>query len=145
MLARARLRQRQLDNQLVLLRAPAEQLPFAADAFDTVVGTFVMCTVASPAQALSEINRVLRPGGLYLFIEHVRADSYWPRLLQDLLTPLWQVLARGCRLNRNLLVTAKQQGFELIELSKLDVGSLLLPLVIGKASKTGTVDIQEEK
>src|ERR671917_322256 len=44
-------------------RAPAEQLPFAASSFDTVVSTLVLCTVQQPERAIAEIERVLRPGG----------------------------------------------------------------------------------
>src|SRR5919198_848278 len=55
-----------------VVRAPAEQLPFADGSFDTVVCTLVLCTVKDPARALSEIERVLRPGGKLLFLEHVR-------------------------------------------------------------------------
>src|SRR5688500_4186662 len=58
-----------------VIAAPAENLPFADDSFDTVVGTLVLCTVHDPERALSEIGRVLRPGGQFLFLEHVRADD----------------------------------------------------------------------
>ena len=46
-----------------VVEAPAEELPFADDSFDTVVSTLVLCTVASPPRAAAEIARVLRPGG----------------------------------------------------------------------------------
>jgi SAM-dependent methyltransferase len=50
--------------------APAEALPFADDSFDTVVSTMVLCTVHDLAAAIAETQRVLRPGGRLLFIEH---------------------------------------------------------------------------
>ena len=56
-----------------LVAAGAEQLPFGDDSFDTVVAVFVHCTVPDPPAALREIARVLRPGGRYLFLEHVRS------------------------------------------------------------------------
>ena len=52
--------------------APAEQLPFPDGSVDTVVSTFVLCTVDAPELALREIVRVLRPDGQLLFLEHVR-------------------------------------------------------------------------
>src|ERR1700759_4787493 len=58
-----------------LLRAPAEDLPFNDDSFDTVVATLVLCTVDDQPRALRELCRVLRPGGRLLFIEHVRSDD----------------------------------------------------------------------
>ena len=65
-----------------LVDAPAERLPFADGSVDTVVSTFVLCTVDAPDLALREIARVLRPDGQLLFLEHVRSESptlaRWP-------------------------------------------------------------------
>jgi SAM-dependent methyltransferase len=53
----------------------AEALPFPDESFDAVVTTMVLCSVKDPHQTMSEVARVLRPGGRWLFWEHVRADS----------------------------------------------------------------------
>jgi ubiquinone/menaquinone biosynthesis C-methylase UbiE len=53
-----------------LLRASAEHLPFAVAAFDTVVMTWTLCSIANPVAALIEIRRVLKPSGQLLFVEH---------------------------------------------------------------------------
>lgn len=58
-----------------VVEAPAESLPFADGSVDTVVSTFVLCTVEIPEVALREIVRVLRPDGQFLFLEHVRSRS----------------------------------------------------------------------
>ena len=60
---------------------PAEDLPFASDSFDTAVATLVLCTVPDPAAAVAELERVLKPGGRLLFIEHVRAADPGPGAL----------------------------------------------------------------
>ena len=65
----------QLGRPVELVRAPAEELPFADDSFDVVVSTLVLCTVGDQAKALAELRRVLKPGGRLLFIEHVRAED----------------------------------------------------------------------
>src|ERR1700758_302659 len=70
-----------------LLRAPAEDLPFKDDSFDTVVATLVLCTVDDQPRALHELCRVLRPGGRLLFIEHVRSDDQKLARLQDRMSP----------------------------------------------------------
>ena len=57
----------------MVLRAPAEDLPFEDDTFDVVVSTLVLCGVDDQPRAVREIRRVLRPGGRFLFLEHVRA------------------------------------------------------------------------
>src|ERR1700761_8876606 len=56
-----------------LVRAGLPTLPFADGEFDTVVMTYVLCSVPEPARGLAEIARVLTPGGRLLFLEHVRA------------------------------------------------------------------------
>src|SRR6185437_950684 len=59
----------------ILLRAPAEDLPFENGSFDAVVSTLVLCGVQDQPRALREVRRVLRPGGQLLFLEHVRSDD----------------------------------------------------------------------
>jgi ubiquinone/menaquinone biosynthesis C-methylase UbiE len=83
-----------------VVRAPAEDLPLDDDSFDFVVATFVLCTVGDPQRALSEIARVLKSGGRFVFMEHVRSRD--PRLAawQDRMAPLWLRFAYGCRCNR---------------------------------------------
>ena len=77
----------------------AERLPFDDASVDTVVGTYVHCTVPNPPAALAEIARVLRPGGRYLFMEHVRAEGAYGRL-QDVLDKPHVFIAAGCHPNR---------------------------------------------
>ena len=79
-----------------LLRAPAEDLPFNDDSFDTVVATLVLCTVDDQPRALRELRRVLRPGGRLLFIEHVRSDDEKLARLQDRMMPINIRIAHGC-------------------------------------------------
>jgi ubiquinone/menaquinone biosynthesis C-methylase UbiE len=99
-----------------LRQAAAEDLPLDDRAIDTVVLTWTLCSVADPLRALSEIRRVLRPGGSLLFIEHGRAPE--PRLerWQDRLTPLWRRVAGGCHLNRPIAQLIEQSGLRPVEL-----------------------------
>jgi ubiquinone/menaquinone biosynthesis C-methylase UbiE len=96
----------------------AESLPFDDASFDTVVGVFVHCTIPDPAAALREIARVLRPGGQYLFLEHVRSpDSRLLARVQDVLERPHTVIAAGCHPNRrfpDLLAASPLQPDELV-------------------------------
>jgi len=86
-----------------LVQTGAERLPFADSQFDTVVSTFVHCTIADPVAALTEITRVLRPGGRYLFLEHVRsADGSALGRFQDLVELPHRYIAAGCHPNRRI-------------------------------------------
>ncbi len=100
MLARAR---RRLPARVPvdLHPAGAEALPFGDATFDTVVATWVFCTIPDAEAAAHEIHRVLRPGGRVVFVEHVRAGHGPTHALQRALDPLWQHLAGGCRLTRD--------------------------------------------
>jgi ubiquinone/menaquinone biosynthesis C-methylase UbiE len=91
-----------------------EELPFADDSFDTVVGTLVLCSIPDPSKALDEVRRVCKPGGKVLWFEHVRVNSSILGSLQDWLTPAWKRLCDGCHLNRDTLTLVKQAGFKII-------------------------------
>ena len=92
-------------------RAPSvEALPFDDATFDTVTGTLVLCEAGDPAAALDEIARVLKPGGHYLFLEHVRSDDPQLARSQDRWAPLWKRVAGGCNCNRDTLATIAASG-----------------------------------
>ena len=116
--------------------ASAQCLPFPDDSFDAVVSTLVLCTVPEPDRALAEIRRVLKPGGLLLFIEHVRSDSErWGRW-QDRLARPWAAFASGCRCNRNTLDLLDASGIPVSELDRhkwKGMPRLVRPLAIGSA------------
>jgi SAM-dependent methyltransferase len=84
-----------------VLDGTGEALPAADGSVDTVVGTFVLCSVEDPAAVLREVARVLRPGGRYLGLEHVRADSRLGAGAQDAVAPAWRFAVRGCRCNQD--------------------------------------------
>ncbi|MHB8694548.1 MAG: class I SAM-dependent methyltransferase [Solirubrobacteraceae bacterium] len=94
-----------------VVQAPAESIPLP-DAFaDVAVSTLVLCTVADPTAALSELRRVLKPGGRLLFIEHVRADDAAAARTQDRWDPIWRRWGHGCRCNRPTLASIEAAGF----------------------------------
>lgn len=84
-----------------LIESGAEELPFEDGSFDTVVGTYVLCSIPRPARALASIARVLRPGGRYLYLEHVHAgDGTVLGRVQDLVEVPHRYIAAGCHPNR---------------------------------------------
>ena len=83
----------------------AEDLPFEDGSFDTAVTTLVLCTVEDPERAVSELARVLKPGGRLIFLEHVRSPDPGLAKWQDRLHPLWVRFGHGCHCNRPTLET----------------------------------------
>lgn len=120
-----------------VVEAPAEELPFPDDSFDTAVATLVLCTVEDPARATAEIARVLRPGGRLLYVEHVRSDDS-ERLAswQDRLERPWGWLAAGCHPNRRTAESLAQAGFALEDQERGELPKappLARPLIRGSA------------
>jgi ubiquinone/menaquinone biosynthesis C-methylase UbiE len=84
-----------------LAAAGFPSLPFADASYDTVVVTYVLCSIADVSAALGEIARVLKPEGRLLFLEHVRAaDGSVLGSVQDLVQRPHRLVADGCRPNR---------------------------------------------
>ncbi len=88
--------------------------------FDTVVATLLLCSVGDQARALAEIRRLLKPGGRFLFLEHVRAPG-WPGRLQALATPVWSRLSAGCHLDRPTLEAIRGAGLAITDCDRWGV------------------------
>ncbi len=108
-----------------LYQARAEELPFPDESFDTVIGTLVFCTIGDPLRALSEARRVLKSGGTFRLVEHVRARNRLLARAQDAMTPMWKMVADGCHLNRDTLSTVESAGFRVRGVQKRLAGILI--------------------
>ena len=96
----------------LVLRAPAEDLPFADGSFDTVVSTLVLCGVDDQPRAAREIRRVIRPGGRLVFVEHVRSADPAIARFQDRMNWLNRIVVH-CDCNRPTLDTISSAGFDI--------------------------------
>ena len=129
------------DRPSIVLRAPAEDLPFDDASFDTVVCTLVLCGVDDQPRAVREIRRVLSPRGRLLFIEHVRSDDAALARRQDQMNWLGRLFA-GCDCNRPTQQTLRRSGFAF---DRLDVGELpkspsfVRPMIVGRANSVADV------
>ena len=97
-----------------LQRADARMLPFRNGSFDAVVSTLVFCSIPEPALALAEIGRVLRPGGRLIQLEHTRTGKGLADGFLDLIAPVWQVVAGGCRPNRDTAGLLEAAGWQIL-------------------------------
>ncbi len=104
-----------------------ERLEVDTASVDAVISTLVLCSVGDVAATLREIRRVLRPGGRFLFMEHVAAPpGTRRRQIQRLIRPLAQYLADGCCPDRETGRAIEAAGFSGL---RYDRFTLALPIV----------------
>lgn len=119
--------------------ASLEDLALPSGAFDVVVGTLVLCSVPRLDHALAEIHRVLRPGGRFVFLEHVAAEDRPARLKwQRRVEPLWRRISGNCHLTRRTAAAIEAAGFALTELKRESMRKawpLVRPTIRGVAVK----------
>jgi ubiquinone/menaquinone biosynthesis C-methylase UbiE len=100
-----------------LLQSIENPLPLPSGSMDTVVLTWTLCSIPDPRKALLEMKRVLRPGGILIFIEHGLSPDPGVAAWQDRLTPTWKHIGGGCHLNRKIDEVIQQAGFHISELT----------------------------
>lgn len=113
-----------------------EALPFPAASFDTVLTTHVLCSVSSQPAVLAEVRRVLRPGGQFLFLEHVAAEpGSFTAGVQRAVNPLWKAVGDGCHLTRDTASAIREAGFREVTLREItvDAPGIVAPHIVGRA------------
>jgi ubiquinone/menaquinone biosynthesis C-methylase UbiE len=123
--------------QIDIVNGTAEHLDVADNSVDVVVTTLVLCSVRDPEAALGEIVRVLKPGGRFIFIEHVAASrgtlTHWT---QWAVGPAWKVVADGCRPTRETWRVIEQAGFGHVALEHFRLPwPIVGPHIAGVATK----------
>lgn len=93
-------------------------LPFADNSFDTVITTWTLCSIRDVISALNEIRRVLRPDGIYLFLEHGCSDDPHIARQQKLLSPVVKMIGAGCRMNRHIDDLISRSGLKIYALDR---------------------------
>jgi ubiquinone/menaquinone biosynthesis C-methylase UbiE len=122
MLEIARTRARELGREIDLRVGDAQALEFPDESFDSVVCTLSLCTIPDYRAAVAEVRRVLRPGGRFFLLEHVRSPLLPIRTAERLLEPL-MLRFEADHLTREPLEHLRAEGFaiERLERSKLGI------------------------
>ncbi len=110
-----------------IFRHRAEALPWQDHRFDCAVSTWTLCTIGDPLRALSEIRRVLKPGGKFIFLEHGRSDDPKIARWQNILNPFQRLFACGCNLNRRIDRLLQESGFTVERLDRFVMEGLPRP------------------
>jgi len=112
-----------LDN-VQICDGTAEQIRAEDESFDCVVAFIVFCCVSNPGTSLEEIKRVLKPGGYFVFLEHVAApEGTLIRRWQDRLNPIWRIV--GDNVNRETEEAIISAGFEMREITRESIPKAL--------------------
>lgn len=121
-----RMRPRQVERRIAdapvpitaMYRDASRGLPFANKSFDTAITTWTICSISDVIPALTEIGRVLRQDGIYLFLEHGRSDDPGVARRQNLMSPVVRMIGAGCQMNRRIDALITQSGLCIVTLDR---------------------------
>jgi len=109
----ARTRAQGLSFPVEFLKESAENISLADGSIDTVVSTWTLCSIPDPRVALKEIARVIRPGGIFIFIDHGASPHALIRAMQKILTPITKYFTGNCHMDRDIEGLIREAGFRL--------------------------------
>jgi ubiquinone/menaquinone biosynthesis C-methylase UbiE len=133
MLSKARERARMLRLDVDLRQMDAQRLAFPSDAFDTVVATFVFCSVPDPVIGLRELGRVCKPEGEIRLLEHMRARNDILGWLMDIANPM-MVRVIGANMNRRTMENIEKAGLQIERVEDLSVQGIF-KLIVAKSTR----------
>ncbi|KAL4236228.1 Methyltransferase-like protein [Mactra antiquata] len=124
--------------QAEIVQGFAEKMPLEDNKFDVVVCTLVLCSVTDVSKSLQEIKRVLKPGGIFLCLEHVAAEkNTWTWTFQCIANPFHYYIGDGCLTKRDTELYLKDATFKELQVERFMSKSLpfwLKPCILATAS-----------
>ena len=109
--------QNSLDVEFLL--SGAEEIPLPSNSIDTILITYTLCTIPDLNSSMSEMKRVLKDDGNFLFCEHGIAPDLNIVKWQNRINPVWGKLFGGCSINRDIPDIIQSSGFKLNKLNQM--------------------------
>ena len=116
-----------LDVEFLL--SGAEEIKLPSNSIDTILVTYTLCTIPDLNSSMSEMKRVLKDDGNFLFCEHGIAPDQDVVKWQNRINPIWGKLFGGCSINRNIPNIIQNSGFKINELNQMYLPST--PKIVG--------------
>ena len=108
----------------------AEVMNLKSESIEMVIGSLVLCTVESPVKVLSEIRRILKEEGKYIFLAHVKADRHsWVCRVQQGVKKPWKWFFDGCRLTRNTGKIIQNALFSKVDIEEFESKTIFFPII----------------
>jgi len=139
--ARTRRRIKAAPFPVARVQLTAERLPFPDAGFDCAVSTWTLCSIPDALAALREVRRVLKPGGVFVFLEHGRSDDARVARWQDRFNPIQRRIGVGCNLNRPIDALIRDAGFAITRLDRYAIQGeprIMAEMYRGTASPRGS-------
>ena len=137
MMDKAKERAEQLKFKVNFKLVDSEKFPFPDNSFDYVINTFVLCSVASPKTVLKEMDRVLKPKGKILMLEHVLSKNRLIALFQRLHNPLTKFQV-GINIDRDTIGTISKSHLQIIAERDMAIKDVFKQLELQKLGKSST-------
>ena len=128
MLDRARIRADDLKLDVDLRIGDAQALDFPDETFDSVVATFVFCSVPDPLLGLGQLVRVVKPAGQVILMDHVRSEQPLFGILMDALNPI-VVRITGANINRRTVENVREASLVIDHVEVLGMGGIFKLIV----------------
>ena len=115
------------DKKIKLMKMDVTDMNFPQNNFDFVISTFVFCTVPDPISGLKEVNRVLKPKGRAIFLEHMRSTKWLNNVPLYMMNPIIKTLV-GTSVIRKTKENILEAGFHVVQEKNLfsDIVKLLI-------------------
>ena len=123
-------------DRVTLLQADATHLPFADGCFDVVFAPYVMSVVTDPLAVGREANRVCRPDGRVVLLNHFRSDRPAFATLDRVLSPLTRYA--GFRTDLQLMPLLAGAGLRLLSVQTVNVPPIWKLVVCAKDGSSGS-------
>tara|TARA_E500000331_G_scaffold108848_1_gene105766 strand:+ start:333 stop:956 length:624 start_codon:yes stop_codon:yes gene_type:complete len=115
--------------QIDFLINGAEDIDLPDSSVDTILITYTLCTIPNLNKSMSEMKRVLKPGGKFIFCEHGIAPDINIIKWQRRINPIWGIFFGGCNINRNIPKIISESGFNISNLNQMYLPST--PKIVG--------------